>query len=53
MTQNLNYYENILSRSHSTYLAQISIEEMTDANIQIRNGVLLGLMALGMVLDGA
>ncbi|KAG9317791.1 magnesium transporter [Chiua virens] len=29
MTQNLNHYEKILSRSHSNYLAQISIE-MTD-----------------------
>lgn len=30
MTQNLNHYEKILSRSHSNYLAQISIE-MTGA----------------------
>ena len=33
MTQNLNHYEKILSRSHSNYLAQISIE-MTDAREQ-------------------
>lgn len=32
MTQNLNHYEKILSRSHSNYLAQISIE-MTGAAI--------------------
>ncbi|KAF8332138.1 magnesium transporter [Amanita rubescens] len=31
MTQNLNHYEKILSRSHSNYLAQVSIE-MTGAN---------------------
>ncbi|KAJ9095287.1 hypothetical protein QFC21_005653 [Naganishia friedmannii] len=36
MTQNLNHYEKILSRSHSNYLAQISIE-MTDANNQIND----------------
>jgi Mg2+ and Co2+ transporter CorA len=44
----LNHYEKILSRSHSNYLAQISIE-MTDANNQI-NDVLSKLTALGTVL---
>jgi len=48
MTQSLNHYEKILSRSHSNYLAQISIE-MTDANNQI-NDVLSKLTALGTVL---
>ncbi|KZO98091.1 cora-domain-containing protein [Calocera viscosa TUFC12733] len=48
MTQNLNHYEKILSRSHSNYLAQISID-MTDANNQI-NDVLSKLTALGTVL---
>ena len=48
MTQNLNHYEKILSRSHSNYLAQISIE-MTDANNQI-NDILSKLTALGTVL---
>ncbi|KAK7054119.1 hypothetical protein R3P38DRAFT_2854840 [Favolaschia claudopus] len=48
MTQNLNHYEKILSRSHSNYLAQISIE-MTEANNQI-NDVLSKLTALGTVL---
>ncbi|PWN92878.1 cora-domain-containing protein [Acaromyces ingoldii] len=48
MTQNLNHYEKILSRSHSNYLAQISIE-MTDANNQI-NDVLSRLTALGTVI---
>src|SRR3984885_4397334 len=48
MTQNLNHYEKILSRSHSNYLAQISIE-MTDANNKI-NDVLSKLTALGTVL---
>ncbi|KAG7447515.1 cora-domain-containing protein [Guyanagaster necrorhizus] len=48
MTQNLNHYEKILSRSHSNYLAQISIE-MTDANNQI-NDVLSKLTALGTIL---
>ncbi|KAF5363346.1 hypothetical protein D9756_000268 [Leucocoprinus leucothites] len=48
MTQNLNHYEKILSRSHSNYLAQISIE-MTDANNQINN-ILSKLTALGTVL---
>lgn len=48
MTQNLNHYEKILSRSHSNYLAQISIE-ITDANNQI-NDVLSKLTALGTVL---
>lgn len=36
MTQSLNHYEKLLSRSHSNYLAQISIE-MTDANNQYVN----------------
>lgn len=48
MTQNLNHYEKILSRSHSNYLAQISIE-MTEANNQI-NDVLSKMTALGTVL---
>ena len=48
MTQSLNHYEKILSRSHSNYLAQISIE-MTDANNQI-NDVLSKLTALGTIL---
>jgi len=48
MTQNLNHYEKILSRSHSNYLAQISIE-MTDANNQI-NDVLSKLTALGTII---
>lgn len=48
MTQNLNHYEKILSRSHSNYLAQISIE-MTEANNQI-NDVLSKLTAMGTVL---
>lgn len=47
MTQSLNHYEKILSRSHSNYLAQISIE-MTEANNQI-NDVLSRLTALGTV----
>ena len=48
MTQSLNHYEKILSRSHSNYLAQISIE-MTDANNQI-NDVLSKLTAIGTIL---
>jgi magnesium transporter len=48
MTQSLNHYEKLLSRSHSNYLAQISIE-MTDANNQINN-VLSRMTALGTVL---
>ncbi|KAG8780679.1 CorA metal ion transporter [Serendipita sp. 398] len=48
MTQSLNHYEKLLSRSHSNYLAQISIE-MTDANNQI-NDVLSRLTALGTIL---
>jgi magnesium transporter len=48
MTQSLNHYEKLLSRSHSNYLAQIFIE-MTDANNQINNA-LSRLTALGMVL---
>jgi hypothetical protein len=48
MTQSLNHYEKILSRSHSNYLAQISIE-MTEANSQI-NDVLSKLTALGTVI---
>ena len=48
MTQNLNHYEKILSRSHSNYLAQISFE-MTEANNQI-NDVLSKLTALGTIL---
>lgn len=48
MTQSLNHYEKLLSRSHSNYLAQISIE-MTDANNQINN-VLSRMTALGTIL---
>jgi len=48
MTQNLNHYEKILSRSHSNYLAQISID-MTEANNRI-NDVLSKLTALGTIL---
>ncbi|KXN82349.1 Putative metal ion transporter C17A12.14 [Leucoagaricus sp. SymC.cos] len=48
MTQNLTHYERILSRSHSNYLAQISIE-MTDANNHM-NDVLAKLTALSTVL---
>ena len=48
MTQNLNHYEKILSRSHSNYLAQISIE-MTDANNQI-NDVLSCVPTCNVVL---
>ncbi|CAG8554523.1 2163_t:CDS:2 [Funneliformis mosseae] len=48
MVQNLNHYEKILSRSHSNYLAQISIE-MTQANNQI-NDILSRLTALGTIL---
>lgn len=48
MTQSLNHYEKLLSRSHSNYLAQISID-MTDANNQINN-VLSRMTALGTVL---
>jgi magnesium transporter len=48
MTQSLNHYEKLLSRSHSNYLAQISID-MTDANNQI-NDVLSRLTALGTIL---
>jgi len=48
MTQNLNHYKKILSRTHSNYLAQISIE-MTDTNNQ-KNEVLSKLTALGTIL---
>lgn len=48
MTQNLNHYEMILSRSHSNYLAQLSIE-MADAS-NVINDVLTKLTALGTVL---
>ncbi|GAA5874261.1 hypothetical protein JCM3774_000923 [Rhodotorula dairenensis] len=47
-TQSLTHYEKILSRSHSNYLAQVSIE-MSVANNQI-NRVLNKLTALGTVL---
>jgi magnesium transporter len=47
MTQNLTHYEEILSRSHSNYLAQISIE-MTDASNHM-NEVLSKFTALGSV----
>ncbi|CAO1625097.1 unnamed protein product [Parajaminaea phylloscopi] len=48
MTQNLSHFEKILSRSHSNYLAQISIE-MTEANNRA-NDVLSKLTALGTVI---
>jgi hypothetical protein len=48
MLQSLNHYEKISSRSHSNYLAQISIE-MTQTNNEI-NDVLSKLTALGSVL---
>jgi magnesium transporter len=34
MTQNLNHYEKILSRSHSNYLAQISIERKLSISLR-------------------
>lgn len=48
MVQNLNHYEKILSRSHSNYLAQISIE-MTKVNNDT-NDVLSRLTVLGTML---
>lgn len=48
MLQALNHYEKISSRSHSNYLAQISIE-MTQTNNEM-NDVLSKLTALGSVL---
>ncbi|CED84366.1 Mg2 transporter protein, CorA-like/Zinc transport protein ZntB [Phaffia rhodozyma] len=48
MTSSLNVFEKILSRAHSNYLAQISIE-MTDANNKM-NDVLGRMTALGTVL---
>ncbi|KAI8337945.1 hypothetical protein BC941DRAFT_478966 [Chlamydoabsidia padenii] len=48
MLQSLNHYEKISSRSHSNYLAQISIE-MTQTNNEI-NDVLSKMTALGSVL---
>ncbi|KAI9350366.1 hypothetical protein BD770DRAFT_326721 [Pilaira anomala] len=48
MLLSLNHYEKISSRSHSNYLAQISIE-MTQTNNEI-NDVLSKLTALGSVL---
>lgn len=48
MLQSLNHYEKISSRSHSNYLAQISIE-MTQTNNDI-NDILSKLTALGSVL---
>lgn len=48
MTQNLSHFEKLLSRSHSNYLAQISIE-MTEANNRA-NDVLSKLTALGTVI---
>ena len=49
MTQNLNHYEKILSRTHSNYPSAESSIEMTDANNQI-NEVLSKLTALGTIL---
>ncbi len=48
MVQNLNHYEKILSRSHSNYLAQISIE-MTKVNNDT-NDVLSRLTVLGSMI---
>ncbi|BFZ60698.1 CorA metal ion transporter [Saitoella coloradoensis] len=48
MTQNLNHYEKMLSRSHSNYLAQISIN-MTRVNNET-NDVLSRLTVLGTIL---
>lgn len=48
MTQNLNHYEKILSRSHSNYLAAISVL-MNSANNQT-NEVLSRMTALGTIL---
>lgn len=48
MVQNLNHYEKILSRSHSNYLAQISIE-MAKANNDT-NDTLSRLTVLGTIL---
>jgi magnesium transporter len=48
MVQNLNHYEKILSRSHSNYLAQISIE-MAKANNDT-NDTLSRLSVLGTIL---
>ncbi|KAI8071422.1 hypothetical protein BC940DRAFT_234464 [Gongronella butleri] len=48
MLQSLNHYEKISSRSHSNYLASISIE-MTQTNNEI-NDVLSKLTALGSVI---
>ncbi|CAO3623460.1 unnamed protein product [Cunninghamella echinulata] len=48
MLQSLNHYEKISSRSHSNYLAQISIE-MTQTNNDI-NDILSKLTALGSIL---
>ncbi|KAI8334443.1 hypothetical protein BC941DRAFT_105151 [Chlamydoabsidia padenii] len=48
MLQSLNHYEKISSRSHSNYLAHISIE-MTQTNNEI-NDILSKLTALGSVL---
>lgn len=48
MVQNLNHYETILSRSHSNYLAQISIE-MAKANNDT-NDTLSRLTVLGTIL---
>ena len=48
MTQSLNHYEKLLSRSHSNCLAHVSIE-MTDANNRINN-VLSRMTALGTIL---
>jgi len=48
MVQNLNHYEKILARSHSNYLAQISIE-MAKANNDT-NDTLSRLTILGTIL---
>ncbi|CAO3613919.1 unnamed protein product [Cunninghamella echinulata] len=48
MLQSLNHYEKISSRSHSNYLAQISIE-MTQTNNEI-NDILSKMTALGSIV---
>ncbi|KAI8993371.1 hypothetical protein BDB01DRAFT_323128 [Pilobolus umbonatus] len=48
MLQSLNHYEKISSRSHSNYLAQISIE-MTQTNNDI-NDILSKITALGSII---
>lgn len=49
MTSSLNVFEKILSRAHSNYLAQISIE-MTGTSLFLNAELCLCLIALGLVL---